>query len=265
MKAEILLIVFTPLVSVGLAFHCFLRRGKQITLLYLLMGVGFGIFFPVTHVSIFHSYSFHFRYKFFGLPPFLPLFWWCAFYISFCLSESIAISLTTRETNRVIPFLAGLVMSIMEIIWDDWAVRKGMLSFQKLSHLWYRPDFHNGIAPQINVAHFIFAYVYAYTIARLELLSEGVPTRDTLYLPRLLLSGLLMMLSLLPIGLYFWLLRFAVLDAWLSPIAALIMDVSVSLTVAIIYILQTRWLFFIMSCALCSAMLNFRLPCARQY
>lgn len=234
-----MLIVFTPLVSVGLAFHCFLRRGKQITLLYLLMGVGFGIFFPVTHVSIFHSYSFHFRYEFWGLPPFMPLFWWCAFYISFWLSESIAISLTTRETNRVIPCLAGLVMLIMEIIWDNLAVRKGMLSFQKLSHLWYRPDFHNGIAPQINVAHFIFAYVYAYTIAQLKLASEATP------LSRLLLSGLLMMLSLLSIGLYFRLLRFAVLDAWLSPIAALIMDVSVSLTVAIIYVLQTRWLFFI--------------------
>jgi len=50
---------------------------------------------------------------------------------------------------------------------------------------------------------------------------------------------------LVSVGLYFRLLRFAVLDAWLSPIAALIMDVSVSLTVAIIYVLQTRWLFFI--------------------
>jgi len=251
MKAEILLNVFTLLVSVGLVFHCFLRQGKQIALLCLLMGVGFGIFFPVIHDTIFHSYSFHFRYQFLGLPPFLPLFWWCAFYISFWLSERIAISLslTVRKTNRVIPCFAGLVMLIMEIIWDDLAVRKGMLNFQNLSHLWYRPDFHNGIAPQINVAHFIFAYVYAYTIARLK------PVSGATSLPRLLLSGILMMLSLLLIGLYFRLLRFAALDAWRSrtcqssvnPTAALIMDMSVSLTVAIIYVLQTRWLFFILN------------------
>jgi hypothetical protein len=133
--------------------------------------------------------------------------------------------------------LAGLVMLTMEIIWDDLAVRGGVISFEGMSYLWYRPDFHHGISLQINAAHFVFAYVYVYTIKRSEALLGAAS------LPRLIILGLLMMLSLFLVGLYFEILRITILDAWLGPTTALITDMGVSLVTVIISILQTPWLY----------------------
>ena len=238
MKSEIPLNTLILLSSILLALHCFARRGKRTTVLCLLMGLGFGVFFPMSHVLIFRSYSFHFRYQILGLPPFLPLFWWCAFYISLWLSERVAGSLNLVMRKPVFTaVLAGLAMLVMEIIWDDLAVRSGVLSFQNMSYLWYRPSFHSGIAPQINAAHFVFAYVYVYTIERLEPLSEVTS------LARLVIVGLLMMLSLFLVGLYFEILRFGALDAWLTQTTALIADLGVSLVTTILCTLQTPWLF----------------------
>ncbi len=243
MIAEILLNLLIPVFSALLVIHCFLTRKRAMALLCLAMGIGFGILFPVVHVSIFHRYSFHVKHNLWGIPPFLPLFWWCTLYISLCLAERIVVllPLAKGKMNGAICFLAGTAMLIMEVIWDDLAVRKGMLDFRNLMHLWYNPGFHNGIAPQINVAHFIFAYVYAYTIVYLKQISEANS------LSRLLLIGLIVMSTTVCTGLYFRILSLANLDSWLGPTASLALDIGVSLMVAAIYVLQTRWLFAIVS------------------
>jgi hypothetical protein len=241
MMGEALLNILIPTISLALALHSLIRRGRRIALLCLFMGMAFGALFPLSHVRIFHSYSFSFLYQILGLPPFLPLFWWCVFYVSLWLSERIAGHFCPIKHGAVFTaMIAGLVMLVMEIIWDDLAVRGGVLSFQGMSYLWYRPDFHNGIAPQINATHFIFAYVYVYTIKQFEKILEIVS------LTRLVIVGLLMMLSLFLVGLYFEILRVAALDSWLNPITALSMDIGVSLAAVVICVLQTSYLYTIL-------------------
>lgn len=236
MTGEVLLSVCTYVLFAALLLHSILTRERRTTLLCVSMGLGFGLIFPFCHVNVFHSYSFHFQRQVLGLPYFLPFFWWNAFYISFWVAErsSAALPLSPRWTDGVTCLLAGSVMLTMETVWDHVAVRSKALSFQPMSYLWYAPDFHSGIAPQINAAHFVFGYVYAYTLARLKPISERTGVH------RLLLAGLLMILSTFLVGLYFELLAF---EIELSGKIAVLADVAVSLLVISAFLLQTPMLF----------------------
>jgi len=236
MTGEVFLSVCTCVLFAALLLHCVLMREWRTTLLCVSMGLGFGLIFPFSHVNVFHSYSFYFQRQLLGVPYFLPFFWWNAFYISFSVAEraSATLPLSPRRTDCVTCLLAGLAMLTMEIVWDHVAVRSKALSFQQMSYLWYAPDFHSGIAPQINAAHFVFGYVYAYTLARLKPISGGTGVN------RLLLAGLLMILSTFLVGLYFELLAF---EIELSGKVAVLADVAVSLLAVAAFLLQTPALF----------------------
>lgn len=238
MKLEILLNAIILIIFISLVFHAFIKRKKEIAILCLCMGLGFGVLFPFIHINIFRSYSFYFRYEILGLPLFLSLFWFCAFYIPLWVSERIA-NIRGNPVYRPISsaVAAGLVMLAMEIIWDDLAIRGGILSFQGVSYLWNYPGFHSGIALQINAAHFIFAYVYVYTIEQLKAYPKSTS------LGRMLITGTLMMISLFLVGLYFIILRFPIFNIQLDPTIALIADAVISLATIAICILQTSWLF----------------------